>query len=39
MAEKLPAGLIDIAFTLQENVWNGRTNLQLNIRDIRPAVQ
>jgi len=39
LAEKLPAGLIDVAFTLQENVWNGRTTLQLNIRDIRPAVQ
>ncbi len=37
LAEKLPAGLIDIAFTLQENVWNGRTTLQLNIRDLRPA--
>ena len=39
LAEKLPAGLIDVAFTLQENVWNGRTTLQLNIRDIRPAAK
>ena len=38
LAEKLPAGLIDVAFTLQENVWNGRTTIQLNIRDLRPAV-
>ncbi|NOU36932.1 MAG: single-stranded-DNA-specific exonuclease RecJ [Kiritimatiellaceae bacterium] len=38
LAEKLPAGPIDVAFTLQENVWNGRTTLQINIRDIRPAV-
>ena len=37
MAEKLPAGPVDIAFTLQENRWNGRTTLQLNLKDIRPA--
>jgi len=37
LAEKLPFGPIDVAFTLQENTWNGRTNIQLNIRDIRPA--
>jgi single-stranded-DNA-specific exonuclease len=37
LAEKLPAGAVDIAFTLQENTWNGRTNIQFNIRDIRPA--
>ena len=39
LAEKLPSGPIDVAFTLQENVWNGRTTLQLNIRDIRPAAK
>lgn len=37
LAEKLPSGSIDVAFTLQENTWNGRTSIQLNIRDIRPA--
>ncbi len=37
MAEKLPSGPVDIAFTLQENTWNGRTTLQLNLKDIRPA--
>lgn len=37
LAEKLPAGPVDVAFTLQENSWNGRTAVQLNIRDIRPA--
>lgn len=37
MAEKLPSGPIDVAFTLQENHWNGRTSLQLHLRDIRPA--
>lgn len=25
----------DIAFTIEENEWNGKTNLQLNIKDIR----
>ncbi len=37
MAEKLPTGAVDVAFTLQENTWNGRTTLQLNLKDIRPA--
>ncbi len=37
MAEKLPAGPVDVAFTLQENSWNGRTTLQLNLKDIRSA--
>ncbi len=37
LAEKLPSGPIDVAFTLQENNWNGRTTVQLNIRDLRPA--
>lgn len=38
LAEKLPAGPIDVAFTLQENIWNGRMTIQLNIRDLRPAI-
>jgi len=37
MAEKLPSGRVDVAFTLKENTWNGRTSLQLNIKDISPA--
>jgi single-stranded-DNA-specific exonuclease len=37
MAEKLPDGPTDIAFSLHENRWNGRTSLQLNIKDVRPA--
>jgi len=35
--EDLPKGRIDIAFTLKENTWNGRTSLQLQLRDARPA--
>lgn len=37
MAEKLPDGPVDIAFSLHENTWNGRTSLQLNLKDIRPT--
>jgi single-stranded-DNA-specific exonuclease len=37
MAAKLPDGPVDIAFTIQENNWNGRTSLQLLLKDIRPA--
>ena len=37
LAEKLPDGIIDVAFTIQENIWNGRSTLQLNIKDIRAA--
>jgi single-stranded-DNA-specific exonuclease len=37
MAEKLPEDRVDLAFTLQENTWNGRTNLQLLLKDLRPA--
>ena len=30
-------GAIDVAFKLEENSWNGRTELQAKLLDIRPA--
>lgn len=33
----LPAGPIDVLFTLQENTYMGRNSLQLNIKDFRPS--
>ncbi len=35
-AENMP-GLIDAAYQLEINVWNGSRSLQLNLQDIRPA--
>lgn len=38
MAGKVPENeFIDILFTPELNVWKGRENLQLRLRDIRPA--
>ena len=37
--EKLKEGqLFDAVFTIEENVWNGTTSLQLNLKDIRISV-
>jgi len=32
----LPAR-VDVLFTLEANEWNGRTSLQLNLKDVKPA--
>jgi single-stranded-DNA-specific exonuclease len=32
-----PEGRIDIAFELRRNTWNGRSSLQLQLRDFRPC--
>lgn len=41
MADRMPwlerAPRLDVAFQLQENVWNGRTELQARLVDVRPA--
>jgi len=34
--ENLPT-LVDVLFTLEVNEYNGRTSLQLNVKDIKPA--
>ena len=36
LKEILPSR-IDVMFTLEANEWNGRTNLQLNLKDIKAA--
>ncbi len=41
MAEKMamlsPQTPVDIVYKIDENEWNGETNLQLRVIDIRPA--
>ena len=37
LAEKgIPAGRVDLLFSPAINVWNGRTSLQLTVKDLRP---
>ncbi len=36
MQENLPSR-VDLAYTLESNEYNGRTSLQLNLKDLRPA--
>jgi single-stranded-DNA-specific exonuclease len=35
----LPEGLLDVAFRLEENTWNGRTTVQAKLVDLRPATR
>ncbi|VGO16539.1 Single-stranded-DNA-specific exonuclease RecJ [Pontiella desulfatans] len=35
--ENLPAGEVDVAFTLKENQWMGNSSLQLQVQDIRAS--
>jgi hypothetical protein len=35
--ENLVQECMDIVYLLEVNEWNGRTNMQLNIQDMRPA--
>jgi single-stranded-DNA-specific exonuclease len=42
MASALPMlqnGWVDVAFTLDLNVWNGKERLQLNVKAIRPSIE
>lgn len=32
-----PGALVDVSYNLEENVWNGRTSLQLRVKDIKLA--
>ncbi len=36
MAKSLPPR-VDVMYTLEANEWNGRTNLQLNLKDVKAA--
>jgi single-stranded-DNA-specific exonuclease len=38
MADRPVPDVTDIAVSLQINEWNGRRNLQLRIKDLRPAI-
>ncbi len=36
-ADVVPGAPLDVAFKLEENVWNGRVSLQARLVDLRPA--
>ena len=36
--DDLPVGCLDVAFTFEENVWKGQSNLQLNVQAMKPAL-
>lgn len=41
MADKLSlleAGEVDLCFVIDENHWNGKTNLEINVRDIKASL-
>ena len=38
LVDDLPAGCLDIAFTFEENIWRGQSNLQLNVRAMKPSL-
>ena len=35
LADKLNQSVLDVVFSLDENIWNGRTTLQLKVKDLR----
>ena len=36
--DEVPAGQLAVAFTFEENIWQGRTSYQLNVRGMKPAL-
>ena len=38
LIDDLPAGCLDVAFTFEENIWRGQSNLQLNVRAMKPSL-
>jgi single-stranded-DNA-specific exonuclease len=35
MLEHLAGATVDVVYGLEENVWNGRTSLQLKVKDMK----
>ena len=38
LIDDLPAGCLDVTFTFEENIWRGQSNLQLNVRAMKPSL-